>query len=81
MVEVKIAAVARTEFGKGAARRARRDGLVPPLAWPRIRPGARVAVKKYDTLLALRVANALLADQHRRQGRPAGPAQAGSATP
>ena len=29
MAEVKIVGTTRTEFGKGASRRARRDGLVP----------------------------------------------------
>ena len=32
MPEVKIAAEARTEFGKGAARRSRREGKVPSQA-------------------------------------------------
>ena len=33
MPEVKIAAEARTEFGKGAARRSRREGKVPAVLY------------------------------------------------
>ena len=33
MAEVSIAATVRNEFGKGAARRARRDGLVPAVIY------------------------------------------------
>ena len=33
MAEVTINGVARTEFGKGASRRARRDGLVPAVIY------------------------------------------------
>jgi large subunit ribosomal protein L25 len=33
MSDLRIAAVSRTEFGKGAARRARRDGLVPAVLY------------------------------------------------
>ena len=60
MAEVKIAAVARTEFGKGAARRARRDGLVPAVLYGHGSDPVHVSLPGHDTLLALRVANALL---------------------
>ena len=33
MAEVKIVGTTRTEFGKGASRRARRDGLVPAVIY------------------------------------------------
>ena len=60
MAEVKIAAVARTEFGKGAARRARRDGLVPAVLYGHGSDPVHVSLPGHETLLALRVANALL---------------------
>jgi large subunit ribosomal protein L25 len=33
MAEIKINGTLRTEFGKGASRRARRDGLVPAVIY------------------------------------------------
>ena len=60
MSEVKIAAVSRTEFGKGAARRARRDGLVPAVLYGHGSDPVHVSLPGHDILLALRVANALL---------------------
>ena len=33
MAEIKITGSTRTEFGKGASRRARRDGLVPAVIY------------------------------------------------
>ncbi len=61
MAEIKISAVARTEFGKGAARRARRDGLVPAVLYGHGTDPVHVSLPGHDTLLALRAANALLA--------------------
>ena len=60
MAEVKIPAVARTEFGKGAARRARRAGLVPAVLYGHGADPVHVSLPGHETLLALRVANALL---------------------
>lgn len=60
MAEVKISAVARTEFGKGAARRTRRDGLVPAVLYGHGTDPQHVSLPGHETLLALRVANALL---------------------
>lgn len=61
MAEVKISAVARTQFGKGAARRTRRDGLVPAVLYGHGTDPVHVSLPGHETLLALRVANALLA--------------------
>ena len=61
MAEVKIPAVARTEFGKGAARRTRRAGLVPAVLYGHGADPVHVSLPGHETLLALRVANALLA--------------------
>lgn len=60
MSENKIAAVARTEFGKGAARRARRAGLVPAVLYGHGTEPVHVSLPGHDVLLAMRVANALL---------------------
>ena len=60
MAEVKIPAVARTEFGKGAARRTRRAGLVPAVLYGHGADPVHVSLPGHETLLALRAANALL---------------------
>ncbi|MDQ7994172.1 MAG: 50S ribosomal protein L25/general stress protein Ctc [Propionicimonas sp.] len=60
MSENKIAAVSRTEFGKGAARRARREGLVPAVLYGHGTDPIHVSLPGHEVLLALRVANALL---------------------
>lgn len=60
MSENKIAAVARTEFGKGAARRTRRAGLVPAVLYGHGTEPVHVSLPGHDVTLALRVANALL---------------------
>lgn len=60
MAEVKISAVARTEFGKGAARRTRRAGQVPAVLYGHGTDPVHVSLPGHETLLALRVANALL---------------------
>ena len=60
MSDNKIAAVSRTEFGKGAARRARREGLVPAVLYGHGSDPIHVSLPGHEVLLALRVANALL---------------------
>ena len=60
MSENKIAAVARTEFGKGAARRTRRAGLVPAVLYGHGTDPVHVSLPGHDVTMALRVANALL---------------------
>jgi len=55
-----IAAQARTEFGKGAARRTRRAGLVPAVLYGHGTAPVHVSVPSHEIQLALRVANALL---------------------
>ena len=60
MSEVKIAATTRTEFGKGAARRARRDGQVPAVLYGHGSDPIHISLPSHEILLALRVANALL---------------------
>ncbi|MFZ1283221.1 MAG: 50S ribosomal protein L25/general stress protein Ctc [Propionicimonas sp.] len=60
MSEIKIAAVTRTEFGKGAARRTRRSGLVPAVLYGHGTDPVHVSLPGHDITLALRAANALL---------------------
>jgi len=58
--ESKIAAVSRTEFGKGAARRTRRAGLVPAVLYGHGTDPVHLSLPGHDVQLALRVANAVL---------------------
>ncbi len=55
-----ISAKARTEFGKGAARRTRREGLVPAVLYAHGSDPVHVSLPAHEIQLALRVANALL---------------------
>ena len=56
----EIAAVSRTEFGKGAARRTRRAGMVPAVLYGHGTDPIHVSLPGHQVQLALRVANALL---------------------
>jgi len=56
----QIAAKARTEFGKGAARRTRRAGLIPAVLYGHGTDPVHVSLPAHEVQLALRVANALL---------------------
>lgn len=58
--EVKLAAALRTEFGKGAARRIRRDHQVPAVLYGHGAEPVHISLPGHETALALRVANALL---------------------
>ncbi|MFT4110875.1 50S ribosomal protein L25, partial [Propionicimonas sp.] len=60
MSENKIAAVSRTEFGKGAARRTRRAGMVPAVLYGHGTDPVHLSLPGHELLLALRVANAVL---------------------
>ena len=60
MSESKMAAVSRTEFGKGAARRTRRAGLVPAVLYGHGTDPVHLSLPGHELLLALRVANAVL---------------------
>jgi len=60
MAEVKLIAQARTEFGKGAARRVRRDKQVPAVLYGHGTQPVHVSLPGHQTLLALRQANVLL---------------------
>jgi len=60
MAEIKLQAQTRTEFGKGAARRVRRDHQVPAVLYGHGTEPLHVALPGHQTLLALRQANVLL---------------------
>lgn len=61
MSEIKIQAEARTEFGKGAARRIRRDGKVPAVLYGHGSEPLHVTMPGHETMMALKNSNALLA--------------------
>jgi len=58
--EVKLTAETRTEFGKGAARRIRRADKVPAVLYGHGEEPVHITLPGHETLLALRVPNALL---------------------
>ena len=60
MSEVKIAAEARTEFGKGAARRIRRGGKVPAVLYGHGTETRHLTLPGHDMMLALKTPNVLL---------------------
>ncbi len=59
MPEVKIKAESRTEFGKGAARRIRRAGLVPAVLYGHGSDPVHITLPGHELMLALKTANAL----------------------
>ena len=60
MPEVKIAAEAREEFGKGAARRTRREGRVPAVLYGHGTETRHLSLPGHDLMRALRTPNVLL---------------------
>ncbi|MGX1546756.1 50S ribosomal protein L25/general stress protein Ctc [Streptomyces adustus] len=60
MSEVKISAETRTEFGKGAARRIRRDNKVPGVLYGHGSDPIHLTLPGHDLLLALRTSNVLI---------------------
>jgi large subunit ribosomal protein L25 len=61
MSEVKLSAETRTEFGKGAARRIRRDSKVPGVLYGHGGDPLHLTFPGHDLLLALRTPNVLIA--------------------
>ncbi|MFI2348332.1 50S ribosomal protein L25/general stress protein Ctc [Streptomyces sp. NPDC019443] len=61
MSEVKLAAEIRTEFGKGAARRVRRESKVPGVLYGHGSDPIHITLPGHELLLALRTSNVLLA--------------------
>lgn len=60
MSEVRIAAELRSEFGKGAARRTRRAGLIPGVIYGHGSDPQHVSLPARELTLALRTSNVLL---------------------
>lgn len=60
MSEVKLAAETRTEFGKGAARRVRRDNKVPGVLYGHGEAPLHLTLPGHELLLALRTPNVLI---------------------
>ncbi|MEO6350788.1 MAG: 50S ribosomal protein L25/general stress protein Ctc [Candidatus Limnocylindrales bacterium] len=60
MAEIKIAAEARTEFGKGAARRIRRADNVPAVLYGHGSEPVHVTLPGHQLMMALKNSNALL---------------------
>ncbi|MEI6476704.1 MAG: 50S ribosomal protein L25/general stress protein Ctc [Actinomycetes bacterium] len=60
MAEISINAVSRTEFGKGAARRARRDGMVPAVIYGHGEKPAHISLPAKELGTALKTSNVLL---------------------
>ncbi|WP_407316532.1 50S ribosomal protein L25/general stress protein Ctc [Isoptericola halotolerans] len=60
MAEIKLAAEARTEFGKGAARRARRAGKIPAVLYGHGADPLHINLPGHETMLAVRHTNALI---------------------
>jgi large subunit ribosomal protein L25 len=58
--EVKIAAETRDEFGKGAARRSRREGRVPAVLYGHGTDTRHLSLPGHDLMLALKTPNVLL---------------------
>ncbi len=61
MSEVKLAVETRTEFGKGAARRIRRDNKVPGVLYGHGSDPIHLTLPGHELLLALRTSNVLIA--------------------
>ena len=60
MSEVRIAAEPRTEFGKGASRRARRAGKVPAVLYGHGTEPKHISLPGHETMLLVRTANAVV---------------------
>ncbi|MGW0995495.1 50S ribosomal protein L25/general stress protein Ctc [Streptomyces sp. NPDC002520] len=60
MSEVKIAGETRSEFGKGAARRIRREGKVPGVLYGHGSDPLHLTLPGHELLLALRTPNVLI---------------------
>jgi large subunit ribosomal protein L25 len=60
MADVKLAAETRTEFGKGAARRIRRENKVPAVVYGHGADPVHITLPGHELQLALRKSNVLL---------------------
>ncbi|GAU68626.1 50S ribosomal protein L25 [Streptomyces sp. NBRC 110611] len=60
MAEIKLAAELRTDFGKGAARRTRREAKVPGVVYGHGAEPKHIAVDSHALMMALKTPNALI---------------------
>ncbi|WP_282796535.1 50S ribosomal protein L25/general stress protein Ctc [Streptomyces sp. CC224B] len=60
MSEVKLSAETRSEFGKGAARRIRRENKVPGVLYGHGTDPVHITLPGHDLLMALRTSNVLI---------------------
>lgn len=60
MSDNKLVAEKRTQFGKGAARKIRRDHKIPAVMYGHGADPVHITLPGHDTMMALKVANALL---------------------
>ena len=60
MSETKLVAEIRTQFGKGAARKIRRDHKIPAVMYGHGTEPVHITLPGHDTMMALKHANALL---------------------
>jgi large subunit ribosomal protein L25 len=60
MPEIQLVAETRTQFGKGAARKIRRDHKIPAVLYGHGTAPVHITLPGHDTLMALKSANALL---------------------
>ncbi|MGG2462540.1 50S ribosomal protein L25/general stress protein Ctc [Streptomyces sp. RGM 3693] len=60
MAEIKLVAEARNDFGKGAARRLRREAKVPAVIYGHGAEPKHVAVDSHALMMALKTSNALI---------------------
>ncbi|MBA0049393.1 50S ribosomal protein L25/general stress protein Ctc [Streptomyces sp. AJS327] len=60
MAEVNVSATVRSEFGKGAARRLRREEKVPAVIYGHGTEPVHVVLPSYDMMMALKTPNVLL---------------------
>ena len=58
--EIRLEAQTRTEFGKGAARRIRRDHKIPAVMYGHGSEPVHITLPGHDTMMALKNSNALL---------------------
>jgi large subunit ribosomal protein L25 len=60
MADVSLSASVRTEFGKGAARRLRREEKIPAVIYGHGEDPVHVALPSYDLMMALKTSNVLI---------------------
>ena len=60
MAETKLVAETRTQFGKGAARKIRRDHKIPAVLYGHGTAPVHITLPGHSTMMALKTANALL---------------------